>query len=74
VNQGETTYTSGFVVATVRCDGLWHRVKFTLVGPPFGTFHPGAVTLSSQFLVTNNDSGDSAGGHDARPGIIVRRL
>jgi len=73
VNQG-SSYTSGFVVAHVRCDGRWHRVTFTLVGPPFGTLHRGAVTISSQFLVTNDETGDSAGGHDVlRPGHLVRR-
>ncbi len=53
----------GFVVPTIACDNRWHPVVFRLTDVA-GTFHPGAVAVSSQILVTNDESGDSAGGHD----------
>ena len=64
VGQGAAAIASGFTIASVPCDGRWHRVEFDVVDVS-GTFQPGRVTFSFlQFLVTNAVSGDSAGAHD----------
>jgi hypothetical protein len=36
----------------------------------FMKMHRGPATISSQFLVTNAESGDSAGGHDITKGWV----
>jgi hypothetical protein len=68
VNQGDAV-TSNFTIPVVPCDGKWHTVTFG-IGSGNGGFAPGKATVSSQFLVTNVDSGDSAGAHDMRGGNI----
>ena len=62
ITQGDSD-AEGFVVPTIACDNRWHPVMFRLTDVA-GTFEPGAIAVSSQILVTNNESGDSAGGHD----------
>jgi hypothetical protein len=52
----------GFTVPTVVCDNSWHPVVFTMTDVS-GAFHAGNAHVSAQFLVTNVDSGDSAGAH-----------
>jgi hypothetical protein len=61
VNQGGA-YTDGYIVPTVPCDNAFRRVKLRLPAG-YGTLAVGDATVSSQFLVTNVDSGDSAAGH-----------
>jgi hypothetical protein len=72
VTQDNTSEASGFVIPTIPCDGREHRVEMTVpVGAgPFSPFQRGPVTISSQFLVTNVESGDSAGAHDVRTGRL----
>jgi hypothetical protein len=69
VSQASGAYSDGFVQTNVACNGKWHTVHLTLP-KGFGKLHRGAATISSQFLVTNLESGDSAGGHDATKGWI----
>jgi hypothetical protein len=59
----------GFTIPTVRCNGHWHKVQFT-ISDVSGAFHAGAVQISTQFLVTNVESGDSAGAHDQVQGRL----
>jgi hypothetical protein len=71
VNQ-DAQAASNYTIVNIPCDNGWHTVRFFIEGvtPPM---HVGAVTISSQFLVNNLDSGDSAGAHDVqRPGCIMR--
>jgi len=68
VNQGDAV-TSSFTIPAVHCDGKWHSVTFG-IGSGSGGFVPGKASISSQFLVTNVDSGDSAGAHDLRTATI----
>jgi hypothetical protein len=71
VNQ-DSQATSNYTIPTIPCDNDWHAVRFAIEGvtPPM---HVGAATISSQFIVNNVDSGDSAAGHDPqRPGCIMR--
>jgi hypothetical protein len=71
VNHGGQA-ASNYTIPSIPCDNGWHTVRFFIEGvtPPM---HVGAVTISSQFLVNNVDSGDSAGGHDPqRAGCIMR--
>jgi hypothetical protein len=55
---------SGYTIPDVPCDNKWHPVTYVVSGS--GGLVPGKVGVSSQFLVTNLASGDSAGGHDSR--------
>jgi hypothetical protein len=75
LTQDNTSEAGGFVIPTIPCDGRQHRVVMTVaVGAgPFVPFTRGPVSISSQFLVTNVDSGDSAGAHDARTGQLITR-
>jgi hypothetical protein len=59
----------GSTIPTVRCDNRWHKVLFTLTDVG-GTLHAGAVTINAQFLVTNVESGDSAGAHNSVQGRL----
>jgi hypothetical protein len=68
VNQGDAV-TSSFTIPAVACDGKWHTVTYD-IGSGTGGFAPGKATISSQFLVTNVESGDSAGAHDQRTGTV----
>jgi hypothetical protein len=62
----------GFTIPTVACDNRWHKVLFTLTDVS-GTLHAGVVAISAQFLVTNVESGDSAGAHNQVPGRLHNR-
>jgi hypothetical protein len=53
---------SGSTTVSIVCDNNWHPVAFTITDIS-GPFHPGEAQISAQFLVTNVDSGDSAGAH-----------
>jgi hypothetical protein len=64
-------YVDGVTTTSLACDNHWHKVRLTL-GPGFGTLHKGAVHISSQFLVNNADSGDSAAGHEQVDGHLHR--
>lgn len=72
VTEDNTSEASGFVIPTIPCDGRTYRVEMAVpVGEgPFSPFQRGPVTISSQFLVTNVESGDSAGAHDVRTGRV----
>jgi len=72
VTQGNTSEASDYVIPTIPCDGMTYRVE-VVVPVATGLFQPfrrGPVTISSQFLVTNVETGDSAGAHDARTGRL----
>jgi hypothetical protein len=71
VSQGINNDADGFVEATVTCDNAWHPVRFTLHDVA-GAMKVGPAQISSQFIVTNVDSGDSAGAHDQRTGRVLR--
>lgn len=63
---------SNYTIPDIPCDNGWHAVRFFIEGvtPPM---HVGAATVSSQFIVNNVESGDSAAGHDVqRPACIMR--
>jgi hypothetical protein len=63
LTQGESTI-SGVKPASTPCDGKWHRVTLDLADGT-GSFVSGSVTFSFlQYLVTNAETGDSAGAHD----------
>jgi hypothetical protein len=71
VNQGDQG-DSNYTIPDVPCDNKWHPVRFRIEGVT-PAMHVGACTVSSQFLINNVDSGDSAGGHDVqRPCRIIR--
>jgi hypothetical protein len=63
VTQGGS-YADGFTDAIVTCDNVWYPERFTISGG-YGTLHAGGAQISSQFIVNNVDSGDSAGAHEA---------
>lgn len=68
VSRSLDAYASGYTIPAVPCDDAWHSVTYTI-----GTsvpLTPGKVTISSQFLVTNVVTGDSAGAHDTRTGRL----
>jgi hypothetical protein len=69
VSQGDAS-GSGYMIPTVPCDNAFRRVHFRIndIG---GYFAAGAAHINSQFLITNVDSGDSAGGHNQKDGFIV---
>lgn len=68
-----TTYGDGYIVAAVPCNGAWHPATVT-IDDFSGPIHLGAISTSSQFLVTNDASGDSAGAHQTqRRGVLVCR-
>ena len=69
VTQGDS-YADGFTIPTVACNGHWQRLRFD-VATAWGTLQAGRVIISSQFLVTNVDTGDSAEAHDQRKGSLV---
>lgn len=71
VNQGDTV-GSGYTIPSVACDNAWHPVRF-VISDIAGAFVPGTSTISSQIIVNNVDSGDSAGGHDVGRVGCVRR-
>jgi hypothetical protein len=72
VNQGGA-YADGYKSLDVPCDDAYRKVRLRF-GPGYGTLHVGAATVSSQFLVTNADTGDSAAGHEVqRPVTIITR-
>jgi hypothetical protein len=71
VNQGDSV-GSGFTIPSVPCDNAWHPVRF-VISDIGGAFVPGPSTISSQIIVNNVDSGDSAGGHDVGRVGCVRR-
>jgi hypothetical protein len=59
-----------FTTRNVVCNDRWHKVLFRVTDSS-GAFHAGAVQTSAQFLVTNVESGDSAGAHDEQvPGTL----
>jgi hypothetical protein len=64
VSESPTAGASGFTIPDVPCDNAWHSVTW-VVSDSSGLV-PGKVVVTSQFLVTNVLSGDSAGGHDTR--------
>jgi hypothetical protein len=59
----------GSTIPAVSCDNRWHKVLFTLTDVG-GTLHAGVVTINAQFLVTNVESGDSAGAHNSVQGRL----
>jgi hypothetical protein len=67
--EGQSASASGTTIPTVRCDNRWHKVLFTLTDVG-GKFHTGVVGINAQFLVTNNESGDSAGAHNQVSGRL----
>ncbi len=70
VAQTSGAYADGLVVTThAVCNGKWHTVWVKLP-KGFGTLKRGKATISSQFLVNNVESGDSAGGHGITQGWI----
>jgi hypothetical protein len=69
VSQANGAYADGFVTTAVACNNKWHTIHLTLP-KGFGKLHRGNATISSQFLVTNVQSGDSAGAHDITKGWI----
>jgi hypothetical protein len=59
-----------FTVRNVVCNDKWHKVLFRVTDAS-GAFQAGAVQTSAQFLVTNVETGDSAGAHDEQvPGTL----
>lgn len=70
INQGDS-YADGFTTTAFACDNHWHGAAFR-IATGVGSLRPGAVTVSSQFLVTNVESGDSAGGHDVGRSACLR--
>jgi hypothetical protein len=72
INQGYNAL-SGFTTTNIPCDNQGHRVRFKIADTAH-VMHLGAVTISSQFLVNNAESGDSAAGHEVgRAGCIMHR-
>jgi hypothetical protein len=71
VTQGDSA-AEGFTTPSVSCDNRWHKVLFTLTDVA-GTLHGGVVAIGAQFLVTNVDSGDSAGAHNQVSGRLHNR-
>jgi hypothetical protein len=69
VNQGGNSGT-GVTTTDVPCDNQWHPIRF-VISDTSAVMHDGPVTIISQFLVNNAESGDSAAGHDQRPGRIL---
>lgn len=67
--QPNGSYADGFTTTAIACNGAWHSVRVTL-SSVFMKMHRGPATISSQFLVTNAESGDSAGGHDITKGWV----
>ncbi|MBV9485705.1 MAG: hypothetical protein JO246_06565 [Frankiaceae bacterium] len=70
VNQGTDEVGSGYIIPTVPCDNAFRRVHFRISDSTHG-FAAGDAHISAQFLITNNYSGDSAGGHSSKDGQIV---
>jgi hypothetical protein len=67
-----TNFAESHTPTDVACDGAWHLVRVTLTSVN-GPMHVGRATITSQFAVYNNDTGDPAGARDeARPAHIVR--
>jgi hypothetical protein len=73
LTQDNTSEAGSFVIPTIPCDGHTYKVVMTVPVATglFVPFQSGPVSISSQFLVTNVDSGDSAGAHDARTGHLT---
>ncbi len=71
VNRGFTDYAQGYTIPTIRCDNNWHKVVFR-ISTASGRMTPGKVTISTQFLVTNLETGDSAGAHGMDNGRLKR--
>jgi hypothetical protein len=71
LSQGSNT-TSGYTIPDIPCDNGWHAVRFRIdgVSPPM---HVGACSVSSQFIVNNVETGDSAGGHDTQRACRIIR-
>jgi hypothetical protein len=70
VSQASGAYADGLVTTThAVCNGKWYTV-WVLLPKGFGKLQRGNATISSQFLVNNVQSGDSAGGHDITQGWI----
>jgi hypothetical protein len=65
-------FAEGHTPTGVACDGVWRPFRFTITTMS-GPMHVGPVTITSQFAVYNNDTGDPAGARDeARHGRILR--
>jgi hypothetical protein len=61
--------TSAFLSTSIACDGHSHTVQLDApVG--LGSFMLGRAQMNAQFLLTNADTGDSAGGHDQTAGKV----
>lgn len=69
VAQPNGAQADGFTTTAIKCNGAWHTVRVTL-SDVFMKMHRGPATISSQFLVTNASSGDSAGAHDITKGWV----
>ena len=73
LDQGTSVFADGLTIASVPCDGRWHRVQFDAVVRA-GTFRPGKVTFSLlQFGVTNAVTGDFEGVNDNGATARLRR-
>jgi hypothetical protein len=71
VNVGQQDASAGGLAdPAVPCDNAFRRVRVHLTDVG-GAFVGGAATISSQFLVTNTASGDSAAGHNTKTGSVV---
>lgn len=62
VSQQSGAYADGVTTTAVPCDLRWHTIKLT-TNSVFMKMTKGYATISSQFLVNNAESGDSAGAH-----------
>jgi hypothetical protein len=69
VAQPNGAQADGFTTTAITCNSKWHTVRVTL-SDVFMKMHRGPATISSQFLVTNVETGDSAGGHDVTKGWV----
>jgi hypothetical protein len=58
-----TDYAEGHAAVEVACDGAWHAVPLALTATS-SPLHVGAVSIASQFVAYNNDTGDPVGAHD----------
>ncbi|HEX4015429.1 MAG TPA: hypothetical protein VHX15_01720 [Frankiaceae bacterium] len=70
VSQPSGAYADGLVITThAVCNNKWYTV-WILLPKGFGTLKRGNANISSQFLVNNVQSGDSAAGHGSTAGWI----
>jgi hypothetical protein len=61
----DTNYAEGFTATDVACDAKWHPVSLRLTNMG-GPMHRGAVSITSQFSIYNNDTGDPAAAHEVQ--------